>query len=72
MSNTTNNLSNGRPMAANKAMLRQILEAQDEQTGFVPAPTATPQQARALMLAQGICLEDNTFSCEIRRMHEGE
>lgn len=70
--NTTNNFSNGRPMEANKTLLRQILEAQDEQTGFVPDPMATPQKARALMLAQGIRLEDNTFSCEIRRVREGE
>ncbi len=57
---------------ANKAALRQILEAQDKQTGFVPDPSATPQKARELMLAQGIRPEDNAFSCEIRRMREGE
>ncbi len=64
--------SHGRPMVANKAALRQILEAQDRQTGFVPDPNATPQKARALMIAQGIRPEDNAFSCEIRRMREGE
>lgn len=64
--------SSGKPMVANKAALRQILEAQDKQTGFVPDPTATPQKARELMIAQGIRPEDNAFSCEIRRMREGE
>lgn len=62
----------GKPMVANKAALRQILEAQDKQNGFVPDPTATPQKARELMIAQGIRPEDNAFSCEIRRMREGE
>jgi hypothetical protein len=66
------NPSNSRPRVANKAALRQILEAQDKQTGFVLDPKATPQKARALMIAQGIRPEDNAFSCEIRRMREGE
>ena len=65
------NSSNGESMVANKAVLRQILEEQDKQTGFVPEPAATPQKARALMIAQGIRPEDNEFSCEIRRMREG-
>ena len=64
--------SDGKPMVANKAILRQILEAQDRQNGFVPDPTATPQKARELMIAQGMHPEDNAFSCEIRRMREGE
>jgi hypothetical protein len=62
----------GRPMVANKTALRQILEAQDKQTGFVLDPDATPQKARELMLAQGIRPEDNVFSCDIRQLREGE
>jgi hypothetical protein len=61
-----------KPMVANKAALRQILEEQDKQTGFVLDPHATPEKARELMLAQGSRPEDNSFSCEIRRMREGE
>ena len=64
--------SGGKPMVANKAILRQILERQDHQNGFVADPTATPQKARELMIAQGMRPEDNAFSCEIRRMREGE
>ena len=64
--------SGGKPMVANKAALRQILEAQDRLNGFVPDPTATPQKSRELMIAQGVRPEDNAFSCEIRRMREGE
>lgn len=56
---------------ADKTALRQILEAQDEQTGFVLDPTATPQKARALMVAQGIRPEDNAFSCEIKWRRKG-
>ncbi len=59
-------------MIADKTALRQILEGQDRETGFVPDPNATAQKARELMLAQGIRPEDNVFSCEIRRMREGE
>ena len=66
------NLPDGKPMVANKAALRQILEEQDRQTYFVLDPTATPQKGRELMIAQGIRAEDNEFSCEIRRMREGE
>ena len=64
--------STSKSIIANKAELRRLLEAQDEQTGFVVDPTATPQKARAMMIAQGIRPEDNAFSCEIRRMREGE
>lgn len=61
-----------KPMVANKQALRLILEAQDKRSGFVLDPTATPQKARELMIRQGIRPEDNAFSCEIRRMREGE
>lgn len=63
---------NGSAIIANKTALRLILETQDKQTGFVLDPSATPQKARELMLAQGVRPEDNAFSCEIRRMREGE
>jgi hypothetical protein len=65
-------LSQRKSRLADKAELRQILENQDRQTGFILDPTATAQKARALMIAQGIRPEDNAFSCEIRRMREGE
>lgn len=69
---TTDSVIPLKPKVADKAALRQILEEQDRRAGYVPDPTATPQKARALMLAQGIVPEDNAFSCEIRRMREGE
>jgi hypothetical protein len=72
MANETKaNLSHAKSMVANKAVLRQILEEQDQRTGFIPDPTATPQKARELMMEQGVRPEDNAFSCEIRRMREG-
>lgn len=67
-----NILSNGKFMLSDKAELRRILETQDKWTGFVLDPDATPQKARALMVAQGIRPEDNAFSCEVRRMREGQ
>ena len=61
-----------RRIIADKAEIIKILEEQDRKWGFVFDPTATPQQARELMLADGIRPEDNAFSCEIKRMREGE
>ena len=61
-----------RRMYADKASLLKILEEQDKKTGFVVNTNATAQKARELMLAQGIRPEDNEFSCEIKRMREGE
>ena len=72
MNNSSTNQPKSSLLLADKAALRQILEAQDKQSGFVFDPTATPQQARELMLAQGIAPEDNAFSCEIKRRREGE
>jgi hypothetical protein len=57
---------------ANKEELRRLMDELDEQTGFVPDPTATPQKARELMLADGIRPEDNAFSREIMRMRYGD
>lgn len=66
------NRPDSKPMVADKAALRRILEEQDRQNGFVLDPVATPQKAREMMIAQGVRPEDNAFSCEIRRMREGE
>jgi hypothetical protein len=59
-------------LLADKAALRKILEEQDKLTGFVPDPSATPQKARELMIADGVRPEDNLFSREIIRMREGD
>ena len=61
-----------RPLLSDKAALLKILEEQDKKWGFVFDPTATAQEAHDLMLADGIRPEDNEFSCEIKRMREGE
>ncbi len=71
-SKRNNSLPKIKSMLADKAKLRQILEEQDEQTGFTFDSDPTPQQARALILGQGIRPEDNAFSCGICRMREGE
>ena len=67
MNNSSANQPESSLLLADKAALRRILEAQDKQTGFVFDPNVTPQQARELMLAQGIDPEDNAF-CRLRRM----
>ncbi len=59
-------------LLADKAALQRLLEAQDQESGFVPDPTATPQKARALMLAEGIRPEENAFSREIIRLRDQE
>ncbi len=67
-----NNSLTGRPMAANKAELRQIFEARDRQTGFVLDADATPQKARELVHGQAIRPEDGAFSRDIRRLRDGK
>ncbi len=57
-------------LVADKEALRRILEEQDQQTGFVPDPTMTPQRVREMMLADGIRPEENEFSREIIQMRE--
>jgi hypothetical protein len=59
-------------LIADKAALRRMLEEQDKLTGFVLDPTATPQKARQLMLADGVHPEENIGSRAIIQMREGE
>jgi hypothetical protein len=59
-------------LVADKAALRRILEEQDKLTGFIPDPTATPQKARELMLADGVRAEENIGSRDIIRVREGQ
>jgi excisionase family DNA binding protein len=59
-------------LIADKAALRKILEEQDQLTGFVPDPAATPQRAREMTRADGIRPEDNIASRDIIRMRERE
>ena len=48
-----------------KKAIQKIVAEQNEQMGFVPDPTATPQKAREMMLARGIRPEDNLGSRSI-------
>ena len=59
-------------LIADKSLLIRILEEQDARTGFVFDPTATPQKAREMMIADGIRPEENAFSREIMKMREEE
>jgi hypothetical protein len=52
---------------SDKEALLRILEENDARTGFVFDPTATPEQIRELMRAQGIRPEDNLLSRDIIR-----
>ena len=54
-----------------KRVLQQAVAELDERMGFVADPTATAEQAQAMMLARGIRPEDRFLSSEIIRMrHE--
>jgi hypothetical protein len=50
-----------------RALQRAVAEL-DARMGFVPDPTATAEQAQAMMLARGIRPEDRFLSREIIRM----
>ena len=54
-----------RPLLLNKQRIQQIVAEQNEQMGFQPDPTATPQKAREMMAALGIRPEDNLGSAGI-------
>ncbi len=57
---------------SNKDEIRKLVAEVNERMGFVPDPTATPQKARAMMLAEGIRPEDNAFTSELMRMRYEE
>ena len=59
-------------MFANKDEIRQLVAEVNARMGFVPDPTATPQKAREMMLADGIRPEENAFSAELMRMRYEE
>ena len=61
-----------RAFFADKKNLRQIVAAQNERTGFVPDPAATPEKAQALTRALGIRPEDNLLSCGILAARDEE
>ena len=48
------------------------MEKQRELMGLVYDPTATAEQSRALILAQGVRPEDNLFSCGIIEARDEE
>lgn len=55
-------------LLADKEQLRRVMDDVNRLLGIVHDPTATAEQARAMMLADGIRPEDNAFSREIIRM----
>lgn len=55
-----------------KEEIRRIVAEQNAKSGFVPDPTATPQRARAMMLAQGVRPEDCIGSRGIIEAREEE
>ena len=62
--------ADNRPIFLDKKRLQQMVAAQNKEMGFVPDPTATPQKARAMMIAAGIRPEDNLGSCGILAARE--
>ncbi len=57
--------SDVKTLLADKALLRKIVEEQNARIGLEYDPTATAEEARALILAEGVRPEDNVFSCGI-------
>jgi len=53
---------------ADKEGALRILAESDARTGFIFDPTATPEEVRKLMLAQGIRPEENVLSRDIIRV----
>jgi hypothetical protein len=55
---------------ADKKVIQRIVAEQNERMGFVPDPTATAEQAREAILADGVRPEDNLFSRGIIQARE--
>lgn len=62
--------ADSRPLFLDKKRLQEIVAEQNREMGFVPDPNATPQKARAMMIAAGIRPEDNLGSCGILAARE--
>ena len=62
-------IQNAKSFFIDKRHIQQIVGQQNEETGFVPDPTAIPEQAQeAVELSlreNGLRPEDNIFSCGI-------
>ena len=54
-----------RDRIVDKEKAKRVIERVNQQTGFVPDPTATPRKAQELMREFGVRAEDNLFSCGI-------
>lgn len=61
-----------RSMFADKEEIRGLVAETNERMGFVPDPTATVDKVRAMMAAEGIRPEDNSFTAELMRMRYEE
>jgi hypothetical protein len=61
-----------RALFLDKREIQKIVAEQNERMGFIPDPTATAEKAQAMMLALGICPEDNIFSRGIIAAREEE
>ena len=55
----------GKSLFADKKRLKELVAEQNAKIGVVYDANATAEQARALILADGVRPEDNVFSCGI-------
>ena len=59
------NLPEDKSLFVDRWAILKALSEHNEAASFVPVPGATAQHARELMLAQGICPEDNEGTREM-------
>ena len=57
---------------ADKTLLKQKIQEQNALIGLIHDPSATAEQARAMILAEGVRPEDNIFSCGIIAIRDEE
>jgi len=62
----------GKSVFADKEEVRRLVAETNERMGFVPDPNATVDKVRAMMAAEGIRPEDNSFTAELMRMRYEE
>ena len=55
-----------------KTALQQQMRELNARMGIVPLPDVTPEKVRTIMREEGICPEDNSFTCELLQMRYEE
>ena len=55
-----------------KEELNRLMDEMEQRKGFVPDPDATIEKLREMLLAEGVCPEENALTRELLQMRYGD